>query len=312
MDAVISIDFFKEIIPKAIRGNFNKSRKWLIDHKIIGPNAQANTIASRIPTQAQSSIHALRFVDVLPVVRDTIILPREFTKTTGSDFDIDKLYLVRLSYRVSTRKEGDKIVDEVSTEFDKDKNKTDHYRNKLINDYLTLLKSHGKYDKNTKTFENGDSIHISMRSIDDDTNLVKNVLKRVEKDRPVERSYAYKFGNIAFQVATKAAFMIGKFGIGPFALNNNSQILTQLYGVRFAKSSTHKNILDSLGCLNLDKPKDKLGKSILSWLSGLINAHVDVAKDPYIKRANINTFTYNLTNLLIRTGMGERTLLFTM
>lgn len=105
--------------------------------------------------------------------------------------------------------------------------------------------------------------------------------------------------------------MIGKFGIGPFALNNNSQILTQLYGVKFSKNSTHTNILDSLGCLDLSNPRDKQNKSILSWLSGLINAHVDVAKDPYIRRLNINTFTYNLTNLLIRTGMGERTLLFT-
>lgn len=311
MDAVISIDFFEDIIPEGIRGNFNKSKQWLIDHKIIGPNAKANTIASRIPTQAQSSIHALRFVDVLPVVRDTIILPREFTKTTGSDFDIDKLYLVMLSYWNRTRKENGKIIDEISTEFDKDKDPINYYRNELINDYLTLLKSHGKQNRNG-IFENGDSIHISMRSIDDDTNLVKNVLKRIEENRPVERSYAYKFGNIAFQVATKAAFMIGKFGIGPFALNNNSQILTELYGVRFAKSSTHRNILDSLGCLSLSNPRDKQNKSILSWLSGLINAHVDVAKDPYIRRLNINTFTYNLTNLLIRTGMGERTLLFTM
>jgi len=39
----------------------------------------------RIPTQALASISALRFVDVIPVVRDTIILPKEFTKVTGSD-----------------------------------------------------------------------------------------------------------------------------------------------------------------------------------------------------------------------------------
>ena len=310
MDAVISIDFFEDIIPEGIRGNFNKSKQWLIDHNIIGKNATANTIASRIPTQAQSSIHALRFVDVLPIVRDTIILPKEFTKITGSDFDIDKLYLCRLGYKVSTKKEGDKLVDTVTTDYGEDVAKTEYHRNKLINGYLTLLKQHGKMNEQG-LFENGNSIHISMRSIDDDTNLIKNVLKRIEANRPVERSYAYKFGNIAFQVATKAAFMIGKFGIGPFALNNNSQVLTQLYGVKFARSSSHTNILDSLGCLDLSNPRDKQNNSVLSWLSGLINAHVDVAKDPYIRRLNINAFTYNLTNLLIRTGMGERTLLFT-
>jgi hypothetical protein len=66
-----------------------------------------------------------------------------------------------------------------------------------------------------------------------------------------------------------------------------------------------------LGLERLDKRRDKQGELILSWLSGFINAHVDVAKDPYIQRLNINEATYNLVNLLIRTGMGERTLLFT-
>ena len=42
-------------------------------------------VGYRIPTQAESSVHALRVVDVLPVVRDTIVLPKDFTKITGSD-----------------------------------------------------------------------------------------------------------------------------------------------------------------------------------------------------------------------------------
>lgn len=86
MDAVISIDYYYDVIPEEIRYNFTKARQWLIDNNIIGQNAKADTIASRIPTQAQSSIHALRFVDVLPVVRSTIVLPKEFTAITGSDF----------------------------------------------------------------------------------------------------------------------------------------------------------------------------------------------------------------------------------
>jgi len=106
--------------------------------------------------------------------------------------------------------------------------------------------------------------------------------------------------------------MIGKFGIGPFALNNNNQILTQLYNVVFAKAADYTNILDALGCLSLANSVDKQGNRILSWLSGLINVHVDIAKNPdSIDGLNINTFTYNLVNLLVRTGMGERGLLLT-
>lgn len=96
MDAVVSIDYFMDIIPKEYQYNFNKAKQWLIDNGIISgvktgeiawSNAEANTMSYRIPTQAASSIGALRFVDVLPVVRDTIVLPREFTAQTGSDFD---------------------------------------------------------------------------------------------------------------------------------------------------------------------------------------------------------------------------------
>jgi hypothetical protein len=112
MDCVLSIDAFEHLFPKGRKMSFNQKRKYLIDNGIIGPNATANMVAYRIPTQAISSIHALRCVDVLPVVRHTIILPKEFTKITGSDFDIDKLYFSMLSYRY------DKESKALTTEFE--------------------------------------------------------------------------------------------------------------------------------------------------------------------------------------------------
>lgn len=114
MDCVLSIDFFDDIIPRVPKrdaeghiiyqvdkeGNFvldesgnrkpvmgkmsfEQSRQWLIDNGIIG--GEPTIFGYRIPTQAISSIHALRCVDVLPVVRDTVILPAEFTRITGAD-----------------------------------------------------------------------------------------------------------------------------------------------------------------------------------------------------------------------------------
>ena len=97
MDAVISIDYFENILPKDL--SFNEARQWLIDNSIIGQGAKSNTIGYRIPTQAQSSIHALRFVDVIPAVKSTIILPEEFTKITGSD----KQYQCSNQYNIKNR-----------------------------------------------------------------------------------------------------------------------------------------------------------------------------------------------------------------
>jgi len=50
MDAVISIDFFKDIIPDYENKTFEESRDWLIAHKLVGENAKTYTISYRIPT----------------------------------------------------------------------------------------------------------------------------------------------------------------------------------------------------------------------------------------------------------------------
>jgi|MGYP000141707509 hypothetical protein len=43
---------------------------------------------------------------------------------------------------------------------------------------------------------------------------------------------------------------------------------------------------------------------ISAWLSAMVNAHVDVAKDPYISLININPATYSISELLLRAGKG--------
>ena len=88
MDSVVSINLFKHIIPNYKKMTFRQARQWLLDHNIIGQNADATAIGYRIPTQSIASISALRFVDVFPeIMGDTIMLPEGFTKLTGSDFD---------------------------------------------------------------------------------------------------------------------------------------------------------------------------------------------------------------------------------
>lgn len=109
MDAVISIDYFEDILPTGL--SFNEAKQWLINNNIIGQNADANTVAYRIPTQAQSSIHALRFVDVVPAVKSTIILPEEFTKITGSD----KLYHCSNQYNIKNLFNCRKLVSNYTT-----------------------------------------------------------------------------------------------------------------------------------------------------------------------------------------------------
>lgn len=277
MDAVISIDYFQDILPKNL--SFNEARQWLLDHNIIGEGATSNTIGYRIPTQAQSSIHALRFVDVVPAVKSTIILPTEFTKITGSDFDIDHLYLAR--YNIN--KDGGYEFDPESAE---------GLQNSIIGSILTILK-----DKK--------SLNILYKSIDNDTELVTRIADEIPEQGNT-KSVAYNFGTLHEQVTRKNDYITGKTGIGPFALNVTNHILTTLYGVKFKESS----FTQITGITGFDQILDEDNNQISSWLSAFINAHVDIVKDPYISKLNVNGFTYNMINLLARNGKGKQGLYF--
>lgn len=283
--------------------SIDELRNWLKSRGIIGENAKASIIGYRIPTQAQSSIHALRIVDILPVVNDTIILPAEFTKITGSDFDIDKLYLASIRYKVNREEGEDGKYHQTVTEKFKEK-EDDYYSNKLIRDYLTLLLDwKSPKDHKSRTF------NFLHRSIDNDTQLLKDIVKDLESGQTREPEDPYGFYSLTTQVNSKNDYLTGKVGIGPFALNNNNHILTILYGVKFKHIDS--SIMNALGLERLDKRFDEENNPILSWISGLINAHVDIARDPFISNLNVNPFTYNLVNLLIRTGFGKRTFYFT-
>lgn len=88
MDAIISINLFRNIIPNFDKLSFAQQKQWLIDHNLIGDKAGPIAIGYRIPTQGLSSTAGLHIKDVLPSnVGDMIILPDEFTSQTGSDFD---------------------------------------------------------------------------------------------------------------------------------------------------------------------------------------------------------------------------------
>ena len=295
MDAIISIDFFEKIIPNYHDKTFEEARQWLIDHKLIGEHAKTYSISYRIPTQASSSINPLKFVDVIPIVRDTIILPKDFTSLTGSDFDIDKLFISRLFINPETVHDADQMF----TFYDKGNSNKEElledlrkgFVNKLFQNYIALL-----MDKQ--------STDTRLRSIDVDTDLWKDVHKDLypEDQSPVE---SMSQDTIAYQTEQKNNFVVGKIGIGPYALNNNNHIYTMLYNI-----SVRSDLLGRVGMNGLYKGTDIYGKSIMSWLSGGINAHVDIAKDPFVTKLNINKYTYNISNFLIRAGFGKNALWF--
>lgn len=214
--------------------------------------------------------------------------------------DIDKLFLSGLNYKT----EGvENIFGYVEQHLVKESELTEEHQlqNKIIDMYLALL-----IDK--KDNSGPRNVQILHRSIDNDTDLAKSVLKDIEGSGKSKTETPYSFYSLARQTASKNDYITGKVGIGPFALNNNNQILTMIYHISFRESQS--SLLSTLGLSRLDKQLDVDGNSIMSWISAMINAHVDIAKDPWISRLNVNPFSYNITNLLLRTGWGGNTFYF--
>lgn len=292
MDSVVSINLFKYFIPNYENLTYREARQWLIDHEIIGDKAKANAIGYRIPTQSIASISPLRFVDVFPeIMGDTIMLPEDFTKLTGSDFDIDKLYVARFAYN----KNGVKFNKGNSLKYDEVRNSI---KNEMLEAYLKVL----------LTRDNTNSLKLS---IDNATENVKEVLRDIEGPSSYHPT-PFEVYSPTYQEARKAEYTGSKAGIGPFALNNAHHILTQLTKLSMVRDvfTNTLNIWNIGGIYDTPVAGMKKGGRILDWLSAMINGFVDIAKDPYIVRLNVNSWTYNMVSFLLRTGKGKQTFYF--
>lgn len=197
-------------------------------------------------------------------------------------FDIDHLYLASYNYNVN--KNGSEYA--VDTAFDGSNPK--YYQNKILECLLILL-----VDQK--------SANLTFKSIDNDTILVKGLADQIPSDQ-TDDNLPFNITSLHEQVTRKNDYITGKKGIGPFALNLTNQILTYLTDVTFKEPFGVIN--------NLHHLSDTNGNPILSWMSAFVNAHVDIVKDPYISKLNVNPFTYNTLNLLIRSGIGDSTMWF--
>lgn len=289
MQVILSENFFRAILPEELKSaSFYSKRKWLIDNGIIGSRmvdgveveSKPYGIGYRIPTQGLSSMFSFQVADIMPTtIGDTIIVPEEFTAMTGSDFDVDKLYLATYTY-----KDGKRVSSDEKSE--------QGYVNKLLDNYSLVLTD----------FTN---IAETRASIDTLTKILqKQILPIVQPKNTVEVNPMYELAP-SFQLSRKTEYTGGKAGIAPFALNSTNHALTQFTHLCINYSNANRYNLGQL-----DQVYGEDDQRIMDWLSALINAHVDVAKDPYIMALNVNSITYNMTSLLIRGGKGENTFYF--
>ena len=208
---------------------------------------------------------------------------------------VDKLYLATYSYHYD--KTQKKVVrDSVNDEIDESdldsyvKQSSGALKNRLLDDYIDIITD----IKNTS---------VSRASIDTLTSKLKKEIVPL-LDTPLMQYPISGYELLpSFQSKRKKEYSTGKKNLALFALNVTHHSLTQATHLKTNFNEYEKFFgLKSIDCINgIDLQR------VTDWLSAMVNAHVDVAKDPYILILNVNEVTATMVNYLLRSGMGIST-----
>ena len=320
-------------IMKILKANNISTKGKTLDElvSLLDPSS-LELITYRIPNQGMSSNDYLEIVGILPPgMGDSIVVYDGLPAKTGSDFDIDKLFAMQnnLVYNTETKtvekltkenerflvkspgkdgyvkKDGttvEEVVAKLYTESEVEKMIT---QNELVGQYKAVLNSPLTYD-------------AMMRSIDG-AQLKDDIVGKKGKDgklkgglfpAPVMKNM--ELFSPLVQLETKRDYLSGKMGVGQTANHLVDHVMNQSLNVRFDTwigIGNKKEVTIKKGKRKGQKKtvtffdSETTGKySIADNLSAFLNAYVDIAKDPYISRANHNSITAGTTFMLLRAG----------
>lgn len=141
-------------------------------------------ITYRIPTEDKCSIAPCKIVGFLPKeAGSTIMLPYELTSQDGSDFDIDKRYVMRKALNIVL--DYKKIADELYKKVSEKKNYNEETSNKIKDDIDTFLKVINSDHAYTAKYLNGGKALINLYN---DLKGNKEVWRKMYKTtRPKDR-----------------------------------------------------------------------------------------------------------------------------
>jgi len=308
-----------------LEGKTMKSAMSLLDPSVL------ELVTYRIPNQGMSSNDYLQIVGVLPQgVGDSILVYDGLPAKTGSDFDIDKLFVMQnnivydtetgkvtkltrenshlavktLGKRAYTdKKTGKKVPATPDIMYSSVEIEKMLVQNDLVANYKAVLNSPKNYDAMMRSID-------GAQLKDDIVGTKKNGFKDGLFPAPVMKNM--ELFSPLVQLETKNAYLSGKMGVGQTANHLVDHVMNQslniefnrwigVGNVRYEKITTGKRKGQMKPITFFDRETtDK--HSIADNLSAFLNAYVDIAKDPYISRANHNSITANTSFMLLRAG----------
>lgn len=335
---VSSIDYMEAYLPvwskKMIEdlmddNGFLDINKKTADGKYIIPESIRNLFAYRIPTEDTYSVVPIRVKGFLNnTTGSNIFLPAEITLITGSDFDIDKMFIAL--YAITKQKDGTYA----KTEYDYSKPSYQQYADKAkerdarTNAIIDLMYS--KYTTPEAALE-----YVNPSSFDDmkkfayvhrltkehyapyskllsmDLNSLKKIVKDLDSGRdiydPMERTLQMGRNILGGQ-------MIGIFAVNRVfhsSLQNYNAIHTD--APMYLLDASEKNPVFNLSFdYKNEPPKRILGQKyndngkLTSYIFGsAVSSATDSVKDPVLEDLNLNNLTAPLYELLISLGYDE-------
>ena len=317
--------WFGDLIPGYDKMSRQEITKFIKDKKLL------EGIAYRIPNQGMSSIDAFEVVGFLPQsMGDTVVAYDDITAKTGSDFDIDKMYVMLANYGVDKKTGKPYYIKYKKEGYDNphiqkkalQNRKLEIYRalvadEKTYIDLITPLDSIGLKYRAAKVrfFENQNFIY----NLDNGKTLAKlEAFKDSENTKEFIEGVADALASTAdlewfspsYQINVKQTFIGGKFGVGQAARHLVDHAISQWASVSVGENSalyfsTFLGLGNTTenGKSDLSQSKGNAGNLITNTLSGRLNAYVDIAKDPYIFYLNNNSITANTVFMLDRLGV---------
>lgn len=264
----------------------------------VDPKA-LEVIGYRIPGQSLASIDNLKIIGILPPeAGDQVVVYEDITTKTGSDYDIDKLFLLLPNLEIS----GGKLR-RMSSEGDTIK----ALENKRLELWEGLMNSQTAFkDKMFPT----------------DTAFLKNdayAIRKLQTAQQVEQGLVdekgkdvlqdLQFVSPLFQSQLRGRFMVGQKMVASVANNTIDHVYSMHAGLGITKDIGIGNTA-TLGKTKYTDLSAKLTSDgnlqIIQVLSAYMNANVDIEKDPYISFTNFNMNTGNVGFLLLRAGVSYK------
>ena len=275
-------------------------------------------VGYRIPTEAKYSMLPMRIVGFLPRSTESIMLPKEITVLSGSDFDVDKLYIMRHVFKRLVNKKTGRVAYVTDVKDPEARN-----NNISLDISWAFLTSELNTDQviSAGQFDDLKTVGYTIAATDNRTegSATDFVNKNQGKDYKALKKEAYSASDLMFadtQIKFFKQNMVAAKLIGVFAQSNVSHsFVSLLYDKGFVPTiklseSLKLRLLDRNGSVHtlvddvyIDSEWDWTGlKRISAVLAECIGASVDAVKDPIFNLMNINMTTVNVFTAMIRMG----------